>query len=238
MDPTVNRSSLAALLLSVFLLPFSLYAQKQNPQAGSSLNPAIRPGITTMNHPREDHLIRGNSFYGDVRTLLQTPPEKFERPEFEEPQLNPVPYPGTSPVTSRRTATVGRNTPSISMPAPAPSNSFDGLDFANFGAGHPPDTNGDVGPQYYIQTINTSIGIYNKSDGVRAAAFIFNALMSQGNFGNLCDTSNFGDPVALYDTFEDRWIITDFAFNLSGGNAVAPEFQCFHFRGRRIWRLS
>src|SRR5438270_1326759 len=51
--------------------------------------------------------------------------------------------------------------------------------------------------------------------------------MSQGNFGNLCDTSNFGDPVVLYDTFEDRWIITDFAFNLSGGNSVAPEFECF-----------
>ena len=36
--------------------------------------------------------------------------------------------------------------------------------------------------------------------------------MSQGNFGNLCDTNNFGDPVVLYDTFEDRWVITDFAF--------------------------
>jgi hypothetical protein len=80
---------------------------------------------------------------------------------------------------------------------------------------------------YYIQTINTSVGIYNKSDGSRVTAFIFNTLMSQGNFGNLCDTSNFGDPVVLYDTFGDRWTITDFAFNLSGGSAVAPEFQCF-----------
>ena len=41
--------------------------------------------------------------------------------------------------------------------------------------------------------------------------------MSQGNFGNLCDTDNFGDPVVLYDTFEDRWVITDFAFQLDGG---------------------
>jgi len=85
----------------------------------------------------------------------------------------------------------------------------------------------DVGPQYYIQTINTSVGIYNKSDGSRVTAFVFNTLMSQGNFGNLCDTANFGDPVVLYDTFEDRWIITDFAFNLSGGNPIAPEYQCF-----------
>ena len=42
--------------------------------------------------------------------------------------------------------------------------------------------------------------------------------MSQGHFGNLCDTNNFGDPVVLYDTFEDRWIITDFAFTLTGGS--------------------
>ena len=54
--------------------------------------------------------------------------------------------------------------------------------------------------------------------------------MSQGNFGNLCDTDNFGDPVVLYDSFEDRWFITDFAFKLDGsGNVVNPPgaFQCF-----------
>ncbi len=53
--------------------------------------------------------------------------------------------------------------------------------------------------------------------------------MSQGSFGNLCDTNNFGDPVILYDTFEDRWVVTDFAFQLSGGAVVAPPgaFQCF-----------
>jgi len=62
------------------------------------------------------------------------------------------------------------------------------------------------------------------------AAFTFNTFMSQGNFGNLCDTNNFGDPVVLYDTFEDRWIITDFAFTLDGsGNVNNPPgaFQCF-----------
>jgi hypothetical protein len=54
--------------------------------------------------------------------------------------------------------------------------------------------------------------------------------MSQGNFGNLCDTDNFGDPVVLYDSFEDRWILTDFAFQLDGsGNVINPPgaFQCF-----------
>ena len=156
----------------------------------------------------------------------------------------PTPFLGstsTSPATDSIAAgnTTGTSTqtdlsPSLpadpSAPAPAPVASFDGLDYATWGAGHPPDTNGDVGPTYYIQTVNTSIGIYRKSDGFRVAAFTFDTLMSQGQFGNLCDTDNFGDPVVVYDTFEDRWIITDFAFKLdSSSNVVNPpgSFQCF-----------
>ena len=120
--------------------------------------------------------------------------------------------------------------PTPAAPAPTPLITFEGLDFATWGAGHPPDTNGDVGPTYYIETINTSIGIYNKATGANVAALTFNTFMSQGNFGNLCDTNNFGDPVVLYDTFEDRWIITDFAFKLDGSsNVINPPgaFQCF-----------
>src|SRR4029077_6292748 len=117
--------------------------------------------------------------------------------------------------------------PQVNGPAPGPIMNFDGLDFANWGAGHPPDTNGDVGPTYYIQTINTSIGVFRKTDGARVAAFTFNTFMSQGSFGNLCDTNNFGDPVVLYDSFEDRWVITDVAFLLVGGGVAAPAYQCF-----------
>lgn len=72
--------------------------------------------------------------------------------------------------------------------------------------------------------------MFRKSDGAQVAAFTFNSLMSQGSFGNLCDTNNFGDPVVLYDTFEDRWVLTDFAFQVDGsGNVVNPPgaFQCF-----------
>src|SRR6185436_19836341 len=118
--------------------------------------------------------------------------------------------------------------PTAKAPAPPPTNVFEGLDRETWGSGSPPDTNGDVGPTYYIQTVNTSIGIFRKSDGFREAAFTFDTFMSQGNFGNLCDTNNFGDPVVLYDTFEDRWIITDFAFLTDvSGNVLAPAYQCF-----------
>src|SRR5258708_4814682 len=188
--------------------------------------PVETPSFRVMSRPREDRLMRGRAFHGDLRSLPRIPPVKFERPEFEEPQVTPVPYAGTAAASSNQAAPVSASSLSPSVPAPSPSSSFEGLDFFTWGAGHPPDTNGDVGPTYYIQTINTSIGIFRKSDGVRVTAFTFNSFFN-GHFGNLCDTNNFGDPVVVYDTFEDRWIITDFAFILSGGNPAVPVFQCF-----------
>jgi len=179
-----------------------------------------------MSPPREHRLHRAAPFHGDLRALPKAQPRKFERPEREGPVPHPIFLPGTTVATSPLIAE-----PSVadrSAPAPSPIRSFDGLDFANWGAGHPPDTNGDVGPKYFIEAVNTSIGIFNKSDGTRVAAFTFDTFMSQGHFGNLCDTDNFGDPVVVYDSFEDRWIITDFAFKLDASGIANPPgaFQC------------
>ena len=179
-----------------------------------------------VNRPSELHLKKARSFDGDLRKLPYRKPVSKWRPEREPPDRVPQVYPGPSTASTSPTQPA---VPAPAAPAPTPNISFDGLDFANWGGGHPPDENGDVGPTYYIQTINTSIGIFNKSTGVRVAAFTFDTFMSQANFGNLCDTDNFGDPVVLYDTFEDRWFITDFAFQLDvSGNVINPpgSFQC------------
>jgi hypothetical protein len=179
------------------------------------------PSVTTMD---------GTSSNVDVRNLPQLPATS-NRDSVNEHHGPKAPLQGATAF-----AEVGSGTSTgPSIPAPATLTSFEGLAFneqcngAQCGDGHPPDTNGDVGPTYYIQTINTAIGIYNKSTGSRVAAFTFNAFMSQGSFGNLCDTDNFGDPVVLYDTFADRWVITDFAFQVDGsGNIANPPgaYQC------------
>jgi len=179
-------------------------------------------GDNASHKPKEERLTRAHPFNGDLRALPYRKPVMRERTELEEPEPNPTYAPGP-PATAPSAPEIG----GPSAPAPAPLNVFDGLDRFNWGAGSPPDTNGDVGPNYYIQTVNTSIGVYRKSDGFREAAFTFDTFMSQGSFGNLCDTNNFGDPVVLYDTFEDRWIISDFAFLTDiSGNVLAPAFQC------------
>src|SRR5258708_10086199 len=64
-------------------------------EADDSDQPARPLTFRATGHPREDRLVRGHSFHGDVRTLPQIPPEKFERPEHEEPPFRPTLAPGT-----------------------------------------------------------------------------------------------------------------------------------------------
>jgi len=204
----------------------------QDPDGVPSRGRAVRqPGDREGRRvPREQRMRRAGSFDGDVRTLPQTADRIVrERIEREGPPPAPTMIGGATE-TDAPAASAALPAIAPALPAPPPSSSFAGLDFAGWGNGHPPDTNGDVGPEFYIETINTSLGIFRKTDGARVAAFTFNTFMSAGHFGNLCDTDNFGDPVVLYDTFEDRWVITDFAFKLDvSGNVVNPPgaFQCF-----------
>src|SRR6266436_6495687 len=159
--------------------------------------------------------VKPKIFHGDVRQLPQVKEKiKKAKPEPKEPSAE-------LPATVQPDSALQQFAPAA--PAPTPSASFAGLDFANWGDGWPPDTNGDVGPNHYIETVNTSIGIYNKSTGVRLAAFSFNTLFSQAATGTPCDNSNQGDPVALYDALSDRWIVSDFAWSNYTSGAM---YQC------------
>ncbi|HET6315755.1 MAG TPA: hypothetical protein VFG86_04810, partial [Chloroflexota bacterium] len=212
----MNRRTLAFAGLLTLALAGGAVAQDVD-SAGPE-----KPQSKPAGHPVELTLKRGGSTTLDLRDLPPKPRRQRTRPERPEPPLRPVQLPG-GPQPS---AVVP---PSRQAAAPPPIIDFDGLDREFWGAGSPPDTNGDAGPTYYIQSVNTSVGIYDKTTGAQVTAFTFDTLMSQGTFGNQCDTENFGDPVVLYDTFEDRWVLTDFAFTLDGGGSVNPPeaFQCF-----------
>jgi hypothetical protein len=109
-------------------------------------------------------------------------------------------------------------------PAPDPIITFKGLDYNAWGDGHPPDTVGDVGPNHFVQAVNTSVGIFRKSDGVTLAAFTFNSLWSGAGTGTSCDVNNYGDPTVIYDPQGDRWIVADFAF--VGNGTAPPYYEC------------
>lgn len=167
---------------------------------------------TSISPVQTGELVYPAVFDGDLRDLPQVgPSEKTLNVEFERPGDEKSDPSFVDPVLQ-----------SLDAPnaMPSPSQNFAGLDLTNWGAGWPPDTHGDVGPNHYIQAVNTSIGIYSKT-GTQLAAFTFDTLFA--GTGTPCDADNNGDPVVLYDNFSGRWIITDFAWtNTQSG----PYYEC------------
>ncbi len=77
---------------------------------------------------------------------------------------------------------------------------------------YPPDCNGTVGPNHYMQTVNTTYAIYDKNGAILAGPTAMNQLFS-GVPGSNC---NSGDPLILFDEDADRWLAVE--FSLCGSN--------------------
>ena len=73
----------------------------------------------------------------------------------------------------------------------------------------PPDTNGDVGVDHYVQWSNKGFKVFRKSDGSLLAGPVAGNAIWTG-FGGACEVSNGGDPIVLYDHLADRWLFSQF----------------------------
>ena len=108
--------------------------------------------------------------------------------------------------------------PAPSMPLPLLT--FEGINYAQTKCDFlcdPPDTNGDVGPNHYVQAVNTSFRVFDKSGNPLTPVTTFNSFFAPLGGGNPCGNhQNHGDPFVFYDHIADRWVITDFA--------LVPEF--------------
>lgn len=91
-------------------------------------------------------------------------------------------------------------------------------------SGAPPDTTLAVGPNHIVAMVNSQYAVFDKTGAVLAGPVNGNALFT--GVGGFCESSNRGDPILQYDRLADRWILSQFAFNISGGNPVAPYLQC------------
>jgi hypothetical protein len=105
------------------------------------------------------------------------------------------------------------------VPAPTTSLAVNGLSLAVGGGGVPPDTNGDVSPTHFIQWINTSWAIFDKTTGARISGPTAGNSFFAG-FGGKCQTTNSGDPLAIWDDRAQRWVMSQFT---TGANSS----QCF-----------
>jgi hypothetical protein len=110
----------------------------------------------------------------------------------------------------------------VRVPAPAAIVAFNGLGIADGGGFIPPDTTGDVSPTHVFQWVNSSWALFNKSTGARiTGANPGNSFFS--GFGGLCESTNNGDPLVLWDDQAQRWIGSQFAFT---STSSGPWLQC------------
>jgi subtilase family serine protease len=102
---------------------------------------------------------------------------------------------------------------------PSAGTTFDGVD--NVDGVLPPDPNGAVGPNHYVQWVNTSFAIFDKSGTLLYGPAAGNTLWS--GFGGPCEEDNEGDPIVLHDHLADRWLMSQLALpNFPDG----PFYQC------------
>ena len=142
-------------------------------------------------------------------SLARRPVEPMKQiplpPELMQPQEDPA----------IQVATVGPPTPPVTL-------SFEGLGNAQYGfsvTGAPPDTNGTVGATQYVQWVNTSFAIFNKSTGALIAGPTAGNTLWSG-FGGGCQSNNDGDPIVLYDKLAQRWVFSQFSVS------TTPYLQC------------
>jgi len=114
---------------------------------------------------------------------------------------------------------------------PPTSQNFEGNDIGESSSdgvfiGAPPDTNGDVGPNHYVQTVNTVFSVYSKSGNRLSGPTPLNELWkSSPSTQTNCTTQSRGDPIVQYDPLANRWLISQ--FNFPGTAVIAPPFdQC------------
>ena len=96
-------------------------------------------------------------------------------------------------------------------PMPPPITSFPGL--ANIDNAMiyslliiPPDMNGDVGPNHYVQVVNSLVRVFNKTGQPVSPPIKISDLFQ--SLGTVCSTRIDGLAVVLYDPLADRWLIS------------------------------
>ena len=116
--------------------------------------------------------------------------EEFKRPSVmigEDPVLQ------DEIASNRETVTVGANFPGV----------------PNLSGVAPPDTQGDVGNNHYLQTVNSSFQIWDKTGtSLYGPADI---ITIWDGFTGPWSSTNDGDPIVLYDEYTDRWMVSQFS---------------------------
>ena len=209
--------------------PTLVKASPQQPPA-SAAGPNSVEGVTVPMEP-----VVPSEFRGYLRNLPQLTPSSLtlQRPTLPVRRAPPSNRTfGAPPTLGAQQAQPPPNILVPLTPAPSPTQNFPGLSFSDLcgsptpttrcGGGIPPDTNGDVGPNHYIEAVNTAYAIYSKT-GTLLVALTEDQLWSASGSTTPCGNGNAaGDPVVVYDPIGDRWILTHIGSAFSNSNPPAP----------------
>lgn len=196
--------------LAIFLTGVSLafIGFAANPAAPTQARPVTlisqRPGA-----PEVRRIVGPVSLNRDLRTLRYIP-QSGESEEDVRLTRHPRHLGGVPEKFNAMKAVRQAMQPST---MPTPIATYAGIGRANSGCSClPPDTNGDVGPNHYIQAVNVSFTILDKNGNTLVGPTTYNSLFSLMGATPCGLNQNQGDPVVFYDHMADRWVISDFAF--------------------------
>ena len=148
----------------------------------------------------------------DVRDLPYIPstPQILKRPlTGYTPATTGALMTETSPFAKLAALLTGILRPVPMMPLPLLT--FEGTSSLEGGQSvPPPDTNGDVGPNHYVQAVNQAFKIFDKNGNTLSGPTTFNSFFAPLGTGTPCGLSEHKtDPFVFYDQIADRWVITD-----------------------------
>jgi hypothetical protein len=149
--------------------------------------------------------------------IKHAPPPSLARRRVEPMKRIPLP-PELAAAQQDPVIQVG----TVPPPTPPVTLGFEGLGNGQYGfsvTGAPPDTEGTVGATQYVQWVNTSFAIFDKSTGALIAGPTAGNTLWSG-FGGGCQTNNDGDPIVLYDKLAQRWVFSQFSVS------TTPYLQC------------
>src|SRR5438093_3541216 len=162
-----------------------------------------------------------------LRSLPYLAPKK----EFEERRLTRYPHLGTGQASAPSAYALSglkyvqallKNLWRPAPTMPGPLFTFEGI--GDTCGCQPSDSEGDVGPNHYVEAINETFKIFDKNGNTLAGPIDYNSFFNHPPIDNTpCANANDGDPYVLYDQQADRWLITDFAFPSFPGSSF---FQC------------
>ena len=165
------------------------------------------------------------SFDGDLRDLpVSTPgqfiPDEIPNRETVSPKDTGHESALPDPVAQHDAGSGDMPNPLLTFPA---LNNQD--NFAIFsGRVNPPDTNGAVGPNHYVQTVNLVWAIYDKAGTRLYGPGKISSVFAAAPTGTPCDYTDPGDPVVLYDSGADRWLISQFGFTSTA--TLVQKWEC------------